>query len=107
MNAHTRHEQVRALRATRQQAADLLARYPDVSEAEAKQILAFLRHGRHLDVGMLTADERLKPQLDLFTADHAKHLRVGVIEGATVVGAIVGFLALCWLVWEAVGPAAV
>ena len=106
MNAHTRHDEARAVRATRQQAADLLARYPHVSDAEAKQILAFLRHGRHLDVGMLTADESLKPQLDRFTADHAKHLRVGFIEGAGVVAGIVGFLALCWLVWEAIGPSA-
>ncbi len=99
MNAHT-------LRLTRQEAADLLTRYPHVSDGEAKQIVTFLRTGKHLDVGMLTADEALKPQLDRFMADHSKHLRVGFFEGAGVVAAIAGFLALCWLLWEAVKPAA-
>jgi hypothetical protein len=91
---------------TREQAADLLARYPHVSDAEAKLILTFLRKGRHLDLGILTADQTLKPQLDSFTADHAKELRVGIGEASAVAAAILGLLGLCWLVWEAVKPAA-
>ena len=91
---------------TREQASDLIARYPHVTDAEAKLILTFLRKGRHLDLGILSADERLKPQLDSFTADHARHLRVGIGEASALVAAIAGFLALCWLVWEAVKPAA-
>src|SRR5690349_14934682 len=102
MNAPTRHEQARALQLTRDEVADLLHRYPHVSDTEAKLILAFLRKGRHLDVGILTADEQLKPHLDTFMADHSKHFRVGFGEGAAVVAAIFGFLALCWLMWEAV-----
>lgn len=104
MNAHTRREEVRAIRLDRQQAADLLARYPQVSDAETNLILTFLRTGRHLDVGMLTADEKLKPQLDRFMLDHGKRLRVSFAEGAALVAGIVGFLLLCWLVWEAVKP---
>lgn len=91
---------------TREEVSDLLQRYPRISDAETKSILTFLRKGRHLDVGILTADEALKSQLDSFAADHAKHLNVGVGEASAVVAAIAGFLALCWLVWEAVKPAA-
>jgi len=91
---------------TREEVSDLLSRYPRISDAETKSILKFLRKGRHLDVGILTADEALKPQLDHFTADHAKDLNVGIGEASAVVAAIAGFLALCWLVWEAVKPAA-
>jgi hypothetical protein len=90
---------------TREQASDLIARYPHVTDAETKLILTFLRKGRHLDLGILSADESLKPQLESFTADHAKHLRVGIGEASALVAAIAGFLALCWLVWEAVKPA--
>lgn len=104
MNAHTRREEVRAVRLDRQQAADLLARYPRISDAETKRILTFLRTGRHLDVGMLTADEKLKPQLDSFMQDHKRHLGVGFGEGAAIVAAIAGFLVVCWLIWEAVKP---
>jgi predicted esterase len=107
MNAHTTRGEARALRVTRQQAADLLSRYPSVSEAEARLILGFLRKGRHLDVGMLTADEALKPQLDAFTRDHKKQLGVGFGEGAAVLAAIAGFLLVCWLIWEVIKPGAV
>jgi hypothetical protein len=106
MNADARREEVRALRATRQDIAELVRRYPHVSDAEARQIVTFLRTGRHLDVGMLAGDDTLKPQLDRFMTDHAKDLRVGFWEGSAVIATIAGFLGLCWLVWEAVKPAA-
>jgi hypothetical protein len=92
---------------TREEVADLLYRYPHVSDEEAKLILGFLRKGRHLDVGILTGDEMLKPQLDLFMTDHKKQLGVGFFEGSAVVTAILGFLAICWLVWETMKPGAV
>ena len=103
MNAETR-EHARALRLNRQEVADLLRRYPHVSEAEAGLIVAFLRKGRHLDVGMLTGDEALKPRLDHFMADHAKHFRLSFGEAAGVTGAIVAFLGFCWLIWELIKP---
>ena len=94
------------IRLSREQAADLLFRYPHVSDSEAKLILGFLRNGRHLDVGILTADEKLKPQLDSFMADHAKHFRIGFLEASAVVAAITGFLLFCLIIFEAMTPAA-
>ena len=92
------------IRLNRDEARDLLVRYPQVSNAEARLILDFLRNGRHLDVGMLTAEEKLKPQLDSFMADHRKELRLGIGEGSAVVGGIAAFLGLCWFLWELVRP---
>ena len=94
-----------SVRLSREQAADLLFRYPHVSDSEAKLILGFLRNGRHLDVGILTADEKLKPQLDSFMVDHARHFRVGFLEGSAVVAAIAGFLLFCLIIFEAMTPA--
>lgn len=91
---------------TREEAMDLFRRYPHVSEDEAKRLLHFLRKGRHLDVGMVIGDERLKPQLDLFTADHSKQLSVGIGETSVLIAAIFAFLAACWFVWETIKPAA-
>jgi hypothetical protein len=105
MNTHVRTPAPSAVALTREEVAELLIRYPQVSGAEAKLILTFLRKGRHLDVGMLTSDEQLKPHLDRFTADHAHHFRLSVGEASTVVAAIAGFLVICWLVWEAIRPA--
>lgn len=90
---------------TREQVSDLLARYPHVSDSEAKAILTFLRKGRHLDVGIVTADEALKPQLDSFMADHRKDLGLGIGEATAVVAGIAGFLVFCSLLWELVKPA--
>jgi len=101
MNAHIRREEVRALRMTRQDIADLIQRYPNVSEEETAQIVTYLRKGRHLDVGILTGDERLKPKLDRFMADHRKHFRLGFGEATAVIAAITGFLLVFWLIWEA------
>jgi hypothetical protein len=105
MTAHARREVARALRLTRQQVADLLSRYPRVSDEDTEAIREFLRTGRHFDIGMLTADERLKPQLDAFMREHGKHFRVGAYETVALVAAIVALLALFWLVWEALRPA--
>ena len=104
MNAHIRREEVRALRMSRQDIADLIQRYPNVSEEETAQIVTYLRKGRHLDVGMLTADERLKPQLDGFMADHGKHLRVGAGEATVLIAAIAGLFFALSLIWEAIKP---
>lgn len=90
---------------TREEAADLLLRYPHVSQAEAKRVVTFLRKGRHLDVGLLTADQKLKPNLDRFMHDHEKHFRLGVGETTAVVSAIIGFLLVCWMALEAMVPA--
>ena len=106
MNIRVQTDAELARSLSREEVAGLLVRYPQVSDAEAKLILAFLRKGRHLDVGMVTGDERLKPHVDRFTADHARHFRVSIFEGTALVGAMLAFLAACWLIWEVASPAA-
>jgi hypothetical protein len=96
--------EARALRSSRQQTAELLGRYPDISEAERAEIVSFMRTGRHIDIGLLTSNDALRPKIDAFMADHKKDMRLGSSEIVTVVAAVVAFLALCWLVWEAIAP---
>lgn len=81
--------------------ADLLSRYPSVSGEEKRQILTFLRRGRHLDVGLLTSNERLAPKLEAFFEDHKAHFKLKWVEVAAAVGGIAALLAILWLVWEA------
>ena len=78
----------------------LLSRYPGITEDESAEILTFLRTGRHLDVGLLTADERLKPNLDAFMADHKSHFQVKWTEAALVIAGIAALIAILWLVLE-------
>lgn len=97
-------EEVRAARSTRDRVAELLKRYPHVSETDRKEILHFMKEGRHLEVGLLTANDHVRPQLKAFMEDHKRHFELNafdVLRGVTVVGSIV---MLCWLVWELFMP---
>ena len=100
-------EHAHAVTSSRLHVADLLARYPNISERESAQILSFLRTGRHLDIGLLTSNTQLRPQLDSFMAEHRKELSLGFSEIAILVSGITALLAACWLVWSTFGPAAV
>ena len=101
MTQSTTYEEVRAIRADRQHVAALLDRYPRVSEDETQEIITFLRTGRHLDVGMVTGDEALKPKLEAFMADHKSHFRLKWTEIVAVTAGIFGVPTGAWMVWEA------
>jgi hypothetical protein len=80
-------------------ASELLARYPDVTSAEAREILTFLQTGRTLDVGRLNSDARLEPNLDEFLKDHWVHFHMKPDQGEAIVGLIVLLLFIAWAVW--------
>ena len=97
-------EEVRVVRSTRDRVAKLLKRYPHVSDKDRKEILQFMKEARHLEVGLLTAYDNVRPQLDAFMADHKRHFRLDaldVLRAVTLIGAIV---MVCWLVWELFMP---
>lgn len=107
MTAYTSHiEQVRELRSTRDRVVSLLGRYPHVSDKDRKEILAFMKEGRHLDIGLLTANDNLRPQLDAFMDDHKRHFRIGVADVARLLAVFAAVALVCWLLWELVRPAA-
>ena len=81
--------------------AELVSRYPGVSDSEAKEIVSFMRNGRHLEIGMLTANDAIRPNLDAFMADHKAEFQVKWWETALVGGGIAAALIAFWLLWEA------
>ena len=100
MNAPPGHVQVRALHATRQRVAQLLSHYPELTDEDVAEIVEFLRTGRHLDIGLLTADDELRPKLDAFMHEHKQQLQPKVGEIAAVVTLITAFLIVCGFVWS-------
>lgn len=90
----------------RERAAELLGRYPRVSPQEVGEILQFLRTGRHLDIGLLSNDDRLRSNLDSFVKDHKPQFRMHWREGAAVVAGILVLLVTAWLIWAAFAEAA-
>ena len=79
----------------------LLERYPALTDPEVHEVLLFLRKGKALEIGYLTSNEALKPQLDRFRADHARDLSSGT-RGLGVVGIVLlVILAAVALLWNA------
>ena len=97
MNAKRRHREVRAVRATRERVSRLLSRYPAISDRDVAEIVQFLRTGRHLDLGLLTADEDVRPRLEAFMEQHKKHFRLTWKEAAVILAGIAAFVLACWL----------
>jgi hypothetical protein len=102
--AQHRREEARAVRASRARTAELLGHYPHLSDADRREILAFLQTARHLDIGLLSANDNLRGNLDAFMDDHRTELGVTPREAFTAVALIAGFLFACWLLWTLVGP---
>jgi len=94
-------EEVRAARSTRDRVAGLISRYPQVSEKDRKEILEFLKEARHLEIGLLTSNDNVRPQLDAFMEDHKRHFRLGVLDLVRLLALIGAIVMVCWLVWEA------
>ncbi len=97
-------EEVRAVRSTRDRVASLLKRYPHVSDNDREAILEFMREARHLEVGLLTANDNVRPQLDAFMADHKRYFRLDALDVLRAVALIGAILMVCWLVWELFMP---
>jgi hypothetical protein len=100
----THVEEIRALRSDRERVSELLGRYPRLSNRESREILKFMRTARHLDIGLLTRNERLRARLDAFMRDHKSHFRMKWAESAAIVGGILLLLTMLWLLWGALHP---
>jgi len=98
VTAYTSHSgSVAATGTTRDRIAALVRRYPHVSETDRKEILHFMKTGRHLDIGLLTANDNVRPQLDAFMAEHKRHFRIGIPEIARLFAVIAAAIMVCWL----------
>ena len=79
----------------------LLQRYPGLTDPEVHEVLLFLRKGQVLEVGILSSNELVKPQLDRFRADHARDLAIGKRELAIVGIGLLIVLAAVAMLWNA------
>jgi hypothetical protein len=101
---NSRREEARAIRSSRARTAELLGDYPRLSESDRREILEFLQTARHLDIGLLSANDQVAPKLDAFMADHRTELGVSPRDAFRAVALIVGFLFTCWLLWTLLAP---
>ena len=102
MNHHARSDAAVPQRLDHERASQLLARYPNVSGEEAREIMTFMQFGRYLDVSLLTNDQRLKPNLDAFLRDHRLQFELNSGQGTAIAGAIILLLFVLWAIWTAI-----
>jgi hypothetical protein len=76
----------------------LLSRYPNLSEEELEDLIDMFPALGILDVGLITADDRLSGQLEAFYRDHGKKLKIPVSSWVAFL-AIPAILALGVLWW--------
>ena len=97
----SRAEEVRALRADRQRVTDLVGRYPHLTDEEVGEIVVFMKTGPSLDIGLLTSNVAIRPQLDAFMAEHKAQFRLKWTESLAVTAGVFGVPTGVWLLWEA------
>ena len=99
------YERSRPPSETTVRAEALLKRYANLSEEELATLINLFPYIRILDLGLMTADERLAGKLDAFHRDHGKKLRTP-ISSLIVFLAVPAILAAASLLWWALAPAA-
>jgi hypothetical protein len=58
-----------------EQAAELISRYPNLSEIELARLINLYRELSALDVALMISEEHLAPKLDRFVRDHRSDVR--------------------------------
>ena len=78
----------------KQQASELLTRYPDIGEQELNRLIEAYRNMSALDVALLLSDEVQGPKLTRFREENKKGVRTPLKQYAVLVGIAYGGLAL-------------
>ena len=80
-----------------QQAAELIERYPNLSELELARMINLYRELSALDMALMISDEKLAPKLDDFYRDHRRQLKTPLRQYFVLVAlAAVGVLTAVW-----------
>lgn len=80
-----------------EQAAELIIRYPNLSEIELVRLINLYRTLSALDVALMISDERLAHQLDRFVGEHRAEVKTPFRQYAVlVVIAVVGIALTTW-----------
>ena len=81
------------------EAAELIDRYPNLSEIELARLINLYRQFSALDTALIKSDEQLGSKLDWFLADHRSKVRVPVGQYAGLIGyAVLTIAAVAWAV---------
>ena len=82
-----------------QQFAELVERYPALSEVELARLINLYSQLSALEVALMISDEQLGVKLDTFFADHRSKLKTPFRQYGVLVGiAVAGLITVLWAV---------
>lgn len=99
------HDRSRPPSETTVTAEALLMRYPNLSEEELATLINLFPYIRILDLGLMTADDRLAKKLDAFHRDHGNRL-TAPISSLIAFLAVPAIIILGGFLWWLLAPAA-
>lgn len=80
----------------------ILSRYPNLNEEELTTLIKLFPSLRILEVGLLTANDRLSGKFEAFHRDHGRKLKKGSVSSLIAFLAVPGTLVLVFLLWALV-----
>jgi hypothetical protein len=84
-----------------EEARELIARYPNLSEIELAKLIDRYRHLSSLDMALILSDEKLATRLDRFSSDHRSKIRTPFRQYAALVAyAVLGFAVVAWATFK-------
>ncbi len=84
--------------ARRDRLATLLRSYPRLSPPETDEVLAFLKDGAILDIGLLKGDPQVKAAIEQVHEDHPAHFKTSATQRLAVAAMlIVPLILMCWI----------
>lgn len=94
-----RRGEVQPAGAPLEEARELIARYPGLSEIELARLINLYRGFSALDMALLLSDERLAPRLDRFSNEHRSKIRTPFRQYAgLLMYAVVTLAVVVWAV---------
>jgi hypothetical protein len=87
-----------------ERAEDILRRYPAISTDETHELVKFLKHGKILEIGRVTAIPELRDSVEAFRREHRRAFALGFRDYLkfTIFFAVPAGLVF-WLIW-AISP---
>lgn len=82
----------------REQASDLLRRYPQISNEECEVLLQTLRQLSNVDIALMLSDSDISPKLKLFRSEHKHGTKIPFRDYAALI--ILGIIGLLLLIYE-------
>ena len=82
-----------------EEAAELIERYPNLSEIELARLINLYRRFSALDTALLLSDDGLAPKLDRFTTEHRSKVRLPLRQYAgLLVYTLLTLAAVAWAI---------